>query len=267
MFALIKTSLISGLRSRSFYAVILLGLMLIGIAYLAANFSPRQPQTVALDVGCSAMRIILVLMALFWVQELLVNEIDRRTITSYLTYPIPRAQYLLGRFGGILLLLLLSTLTFGLLLWLAVLFPASEYEQGRPVALGLPFWGTLVGLWLDVAVVTAFAILLAAISTVNILPLALGLAFAIAGSSLGTALEYLRQGADGETALVNRYAPILESTHRLLPDLSRLDWRDWALYDLPIPMAQIAWSTLMACSYIVTLIGIAIFAFNRREFN
>jgi hypothetical protein len=51
---------------------------LIGIAYLSGYFSPRQPQTVALDVGFSGIRFSLVLLNLFWVQELVAREIDRR---------------------------------------------------------------------------------------------------------------------------------------------------------------------------------------------
>jgi hypothetical protein len=49
-----------------------------GVAYLSASFSPRQPQTVALDVGLSGLRFSLVLFALFWVQELVGREIESR---------------------------------------------------------------------------------------------------------------------------------------------------------------------------------------------
>jgi hypothetical protein len=41
------------MRSRSIQAVLVLGLLLVGVAYLSAAFSPRQPKTVALDVGLS----------------------------------------------------------------------------------------------------------------------------------------------------------------------------------------------------------------------
>ena len=58
----------AGLRSRSIQAILILGALLVGVAYLAASFSPRQPQTVALDVGLSGLRVTLVLFSLFWVQ-------------------------------------------------------------------------------------------------------------------------------------------------------------------------------------------------------
>jgi Flp pilus assembly protein protease CpaA len=68
----------AGLRSRSIQGVLVLGILLMGVAYLSASFSPRQPQTVALDVGLSGLRFSLVLFALFWIQELVGREIESR---------------------------------------------------------------------------------------------------------------------------------------------------------------------------------------------
>ena len=98
----------SGLRGRSFHAVFFLGVLTIGIAYLSGFFSPRQPQTVALDVGFSGIRFSLVLLNLFWVQELVAREIDRRVILFSLAYPVSRAAFLAGRFAAVLLLSLLA---------------------------------------------------------------------------------------------------------------------------------------------------------------
>ena len=56
------------------HAILVLGVLLVGVAFLSASFSPRQPKTVALDVGLSGMRFSLVLFALFWVQELIGRE-------------------------------------------------------------------------------------------------------------------------------------------------------------------------------------------------
>lgn len=65
---------------RSIQVIAAIGLFLMGVAYLSASFSPRQPQTVALDVGFSFLRIVLVLLGLFWVQELIAREVERRTV-------------------------------------------------------------------------------------------------------------------------------------------------------------------------------------------
>ena len=67
--------------------MLVLGFLLVGVAYLSAGFSPRHPRTVALDIGLSGIRVTLVLLSLFWVQELLAKEVERKTVLHSLAYP------------------------------------------------------------------------------------------------------------------------------------------------------------------------------------
>lgn len=244
-----------------------MGVLLIAGAYLAAMFSPRQPETVALDVGISGLRFALVLLALFWVQDLIGKEIDRRTAVLYLAYPTSRSNYILGRFSGIALLLLIASIILGLLLWLTIMSSGEEYAQTRRLALGAPYWATILALWLNILVITAFTLCIATLSTMPGLPLSLGAAFAIAGQTLGAVIDYLARGADGQTELVLRYGPMIETIKWVLPDLSRLDWRAWPMYDIPIEIGFLGWSIVMALAYIALMLGISTAIFNRREFD
>lgn len=256
----------AGLRSRSIQAVLVLGLLLVGVAYLSAAFSPRQPKTVALDVGLSGIRFSLILFALFWVQDLVGREIERRTVLFALTYPVPRGHYLVGRYLGVLGLLALAALLLGVLLWFVVLNSGGSYNQGFAVAPGGPYWLTIIGLWFDAAVVAAFALWIASLSTVPMLPLALGLAFAAGGKSLGAVAEYLSKGAAGDADIM-RLAPIVDAIQWVLPDLSRLDWRAWPMYGLaPDPLAM-AGGIVVAFSYVALLVTLAVMTFTRREFQ
>ena len=144
--------------------------LLVGVAYLSASFSPRAPKTVALDVGLSGMRFSLILFALLWVQELVGREIEKRTVLFALTYPVPRGHYLLGRYLGVIGLLALAAVLLGMLLWIVVLNAGGTYQQGFAVAPGGAYWATVAGLWVDAVVVAAFALLLASLSTVPMLP-------------------------------------------------------------------------------------------------
>lgn len=256
----------AGLRSRSIQAVLVLGVLLVGVAFLSAAFSPRQPKTVALDVGLSGIRFSLVMFALFWVQELVGQEIQRRTVLFALTYPVPRGQYLIGRYLAVVGMLGLAAVMLGMLLWVVVLNAGGQYEQAFRVAPGAAYWTTIFGLWVDAAVVTAFALCIASLSTVPMLPLALGLAFAVAGKSLGAVAEYLSRGADGDRDIM-RLAPVVDAIHWFLPDLSRLDWRAWPMYGIVPDSTAMAGGGLVALAYIALLVTLAVLAFNRREFE
>jgi Cu-processing system permease protein len=257
----------AGIRSRGFHAALLLGLLLVAAAYLGAAFSPRQPKTVSLDLGLSGLRLVLVIMALLWVQELVATEMDRGRAGFFLAYPVPRESILLGRFFGVLTMLAATTLALGLLLLATVLGVQPNYAQQFPVSLGLPYWGSLVGVWLDVAVVTAFAFLVASFATIPMLPLATGVCFAIAGRGLGPVLDYLSSGAEGDRDLVATFGPLLANIRWVLPDLSRLDWRISSLYGIEIPLSSIVWSVGMALGYIVLSLTLAAFLYRRRQFE
>jgi Cu-processing system permease protein len=257
----------SGFRSRSVHAILVLGVLLVGIAFLSASFSPRQPKTIALDVGLSGMRFSLVLFALFWVQELVGREVERRTVMYALSYPVSRGAYIVGRYLGIIGLLALAALLLGMLLWLTTLYIGGDYEQGFRLGLGWPFWITIFGVWVDAALVAAFALWIASLSTVPMLPVALGAAFALAGKSLGAVIDYLARGADGDLEFVSKFNPLIETIQWFLPDLSRLDWRVWPMYELFPGFPTIALSLLMAAGYAVVMLALAVMTFSRREFS
>ena len=138
----IWSSLLSGIRSHSFQLLVVLSLLIIGLAWLAANFSARHPETLALDVGLSGMRAILIFMALFWVQDLIGRDIERKTVMFALSYPVPRSHYLLGRFFGIALLSAGSVAIMAAILWLTLQFKMVDYQQLTPIDTGMAYWAT-----------------------------------------------------------------------------------------------------------------------------
>lgn len=257
----------SGFRNKVFFAVFFLGLALVGIAYLSASFSPRQPQTIALDVGLSGLRFSLVLFAITLLQDTVGREIERRSVVLTLSYPVPRAIYLIGRYIGVLALLAAAALMLGLLLLIVVMMSGLHYEQQFRVVLGWPYWFAIFGIWLDVAVVAAFSLWIATLSTVSMLPLALGALFAIAGRAVGAVFDFLAKGAEGQAELVAQFGPVLASIRWIVPDLSRLDWRVWPMYAIPPDLQSIMLSMLMAVAYAVAMLGFAIYAFSKREFS
>ncbi len=257
----------AGFRNHVFFAVAFLGVLLVAVAFLSASFSPRQPRTVALDVGLSGLRFTLVLFAITLIQDQVAREIERRSVILTLAYPVNRAEYLLGRYFGIAALTGVAALILGLLLWIAVLAAGGHYEQQYRVDLGAAYWAAIAGIVIDVAVVSAFALWIASLSTVAVLPLALGAMFAIGGRALGAVFDYLARGADGQEDLVALYGPILSVARWLLPDLSRLDWRVWSMYSLPIDSGAVLLGSVMALCYIAAMLGLAIHVFSRREFS
>ena len=73
------------LRSRAVLVSLILGALLVAAAWLAGQFSPRQPSTVALDVGLSLIRLVVPILALLQIQDLVAREVERRLVLTSLT--------------------------------------------------------------------------------------------------------------------------------------------------------------------------------------
>ncbi|WP_313085635.1 ABC transporter permease subunit [Pseudomonas sp.] len=235
-------------------------------ALLAAQFSGRQPATVALDVGLSVMRLLLPLVLVLMTQELVSREFDRRYFLNTLSYPHPRHSLLLGRFFAI------AVLTLGLLLVLAgalallVRLVGQGYAQSTPVALGHPHLVTVGFIGLDLLVLTAIATLLAVVASTPSFVLIGTFGFMLVARSFGAIVELLSRNAavvgDAET-----YRSSVGLLGYLLPDLGALDVRMIALYgrmDLLPP--DWPWLVLSSTAYTIGLLGLAVWALQRKRF-
>lgn len=266
MLELTRLGIHMGLRGLGFRMLLLATMALLGMALLAGNFSGRQQLTVTLDVAFSGMRVVLLLMALVWVQDLLARDIERKSVYFVLAYPVARWQFLLSRLFAVAGLCGMSLLFIGAAFWILLYFFGSSYAQMRPPALGWSYWLVLLGMWLDLLVIAAFALLLATVSTTPFLPFLLGLAFALAARGMGPTIDYLR-GERSDPLHEQFFSPLLEHAYVWLPDLSRLDWRVLSLYDIPPEPLAMVTATLNALAYIIALTGLATLVFQRRNFT
>jgi Cu-processing system permease protein len=247
--------------------LLLLGALLIAVAYLAGAFSLRQPVVVALDMGLTGLRFLGVLLVLFWMQEAFAKDIDRRTITFALAYPAPRASYVLGRFLGVMGLVVLTVAIWGLLLYIMGKYADWGYDQTSKNFLNAGYLLVLLGIIVDMFVVGAFFLLVASLAETPILPFLAGFGFAVAARSLGVMLDYLSLSPWADQDMKSAMLPVLDKLRWLLPDLSRLDWRQITLYDMWPSVSDVFQGLGVAIGYALIMLGGAVLLYRRREFS
>ncbi|MBK9523068.1 MAG: ABC transporter permease [Rhodocyclaceae bacterium] len=210
------------IRSRIVLIVVIVGLILCGVAWLAGQFSPRQPATVALDVGLSFIRVALPILALLQIQDLVAREVDRRLVLTSLTYPHSRSEFVIARFGAVLLLAAVTCLFYSALLAGVVTWVASVYPQTTNVSLGAPFLITSALVWFDTAVVVAFGLVLATIATAPHLVFIGGMGFMVIARSASTIIQLLEADRDIVRG-ADWYHQGLQWVQWIVPDLASLD--------------------------------------------
>jgi Cu-processing system permease protein len=235
-------------------------------ALLVAQFSGRQPATVALDVGLSIMRLLLPLVLVLMAQELLSREFDRRYFLNSLTYPRPRYRLLLGRFLAVAALTLGLLLLMALLLALLVGLVGQGYTQGTPVALDQHYLVTIGFIGVDLLLLTALASLLAVVASTPSFVLIGTFGFMLVARSFAAIVELLSRDASLVGDAEN-YRAGVGLLGYLLPDLGALDVRMVALYgSMDFLPADWPWLLLSSLAYIVALLALAFWALQRKRF-
>jgi Cu-processing system permease protein len=166
----------------------------------------------------------------------------------------------------VLVLITGAVLLMSVLLWIAIAFNPVAYEQVHPVDTGLAYWSSFAYMTVDLWVVAAFTLLISTQSTTPMLPLLLGIAFAIATHAIGPTADFLRFSPTAEVSQQETLGPVLETALLVLPDMDRLDIRNWTLYGIMPTAAELVWPLCMALSYIGLMLAAAMMWFNRRDF-
>ena len=244
-----------------------IGACLLVMAWISGAFSLRQPAIVAMDVGLSGLRFLGTFFVLYWVQEIFVRDVERRTIMLALAYPVSRSSYLVGRWAGVLALVAMAVATWAF--GLAVLAQVSDwgYPASAHPDLGLAFPMVLAGILLDLAVVSIFTVWLTSLAQTPLVPFLGGAAFAVAARLIGPSIDYLAFSLSADKVMSANMLPILDAVRWVVPDLSRLDWRTAVLYKTWPAPAYVASAVAMVLGYILILALLAVRNYQKRDFS
>lgn len=257
------------LAFRARYAGLVSGTLffVLAAAFLSSLFSGRQPATVALDVGLSALRLALPFLVAILTQDLLHREFERRYFLNSLAYPGSRVDFLIGRVLSIVGLAFLALLLAAGALGVMVSVVSAGYQQGTSVALGLPYLVTLLFLLMDTLVLCLVAVLLAVVASTPSFVLIGTLGFMLIARSYSAVIELLLR----ETYVVDDsegYGAGLGVLGYLFPDLGSLDVRMIALYGNWGFLPENWLLQLVICaSYVCFIFFLTVFFLCRKRFS
>ena len=89
-----------GVRDRVLYATGALVLLLVGASIAIGQLSAGEDVKIIKDLGLSTIELAGVLMTIFIGVGLVAREIDRRSIFALLSKPLPRWEFVLGKYPG-----------------------------------------------------------------------------------------------------------------------------------------------------------------------
>lgn len=108
--ALAHNTLLELIRLKVFYFLLLFALLVIGGSIFTVKLTFQNPLQVLKDIGLGAMSIFSWLLGLLCTAGLLPKDQEDRTLYTILAKPVSRFEYLLGKLGGVFILLTVAVL-------------------------------------------------------------------------------------------------------------------------------------------------------------
>jgi ABC-type transport system involved in multi-copper enzyme maturation permease subunit len=147
-------------RDRVLYNLLFFALLMMVAAIVVGQISIGIEDSVIVSLGLSAISVIGLLIAVFIGVALVSKEMDKRTLYALLAKPVRRWEFLLGKFGGLVLTLTVNTAAMALGLFLVMLYVKHSLERSDAVVLVAVYF-----ILLKLALVVALALLFSCFTT------------------------------------------------------------------------------------------------------
>jgi ABC-type transport system involved in multi-copper enzyme maturation permease subunit len=240
-------------RDRVLYNLVFFALLMMLAAIFVGGISIGIEELVIKSLGLSAISVIGLLIAVFIGVGLVYKEMDKRTLYALLAKPVRRWEFLLGKFGGLVLTLAVNTLAMAAGLFAALWYVKHNLERTDAVLLIAIYF-----ILLKLTLVVALALLFSCYST-PLLAILHTSALYVAGLFV----------AEIRTFHFNTANPAMEAVLRglsyLLPNFENFNVMTAAVHGREIPGALVLQNTAYAALYSVIVLLVAAAVFSRRN--
>ncbi len=239
-------------RDRILYSIVFFAFLILILSTIMDVVTIGQRAKIIQDMGLASISIFGALIAIFVGIGLVYKEIDKRTIFTIVSKPVTRYQFLLGKYFGLVLTILVEVLAMGTI-FLALVYYTSGYINPRLfAAIGLTF--------LELMVICSVAVFFSSFST----PILSGM-FTLGIYLIGHMTRDLYEfSAKLEGTFL---AVILKILYYVFPNLDNFNIRAQVVHELPIDPKYFFYSVLYGLLYITLLLFVSSIIFTKRDFK
>jgi ABC-type transport system involved in multi-copper enzyme maturation permease subunit len=239
-------------RNKMFYLLVFFGILFALSSKLISFLTLGDTMKVLKDTGLAAINFFCVLIAIFTGINLVYKEIEKKTIFNILSKPVTRDHFIIGKFLGLALTMLVALTAMASIFSLLVLIVGGGFD----LRILLYFFM----LYLELLIIVAISLLFSSFST-PILSFIFTVSLYLIGQIMWTFNEF-------KTLLQSRlWLKFTQGLYYILPNLDKFNIKNEVVLDLPLRSGTILFSILYAVVYIMALITVTILIFRKREFQ
>lgn len=245
-------------RNKVFYIILFFALGMLGLSGLLANLALGEDDRIIKNIGLSAINIFGLLLSAFVGVNLVYDELDKRTLYTIIASGVTRPQFIIGKYLGLLLTVIVNVLLMGFLLCLLIIVvPNSHLTPSVIFAIFLFLF--------EMMVITAFAVLFSSFSTPILSAFMTGICYVIGHMSEDLWSWSVRLHEQGSVFA----AQLLQILYYILPNLAIYNIKNQVVYheDIGSLGAAVFIYPFAGILYTAILLTISILSFSNRDFK
>jgi ABC-type transport system involved in multi-copper enzyme maturation permease subunit len=239
-------------RNKMFYLLVFFGILFALSSKLISFLTLGDTMKVLKDTGLAAINFFCVLIAIFTGINLVYKEIEKKTIYNILSKPVTRDHFIIGKFLGLALTMLVALLSMSVIFFLLVLLEGGGFD----LKILLYFFM----LYLELLIIVAISLLFSSFTT-PILSFIFTVSLYLIGHVMWTFNEF-------KMLLHSQlWVKFTHALYYILPNLDKFNIKNDVVLDLPLRTGSILFAILYALVYILALLAVTILIFRKREFQ
>lgn len=239
-------------RNKVFYLLVALGMVTALSSIIVSMLTIGDKVKVLKDVGLAAIDFFSILIAIFTGVNLVFKEIDKKTIYNILSKPISRASFILGKFLGLALTLLVALVSMTVIFFLFLLLATGSFDFKILVYFFL--------LYLELLIIISITLVFSSFST----PI-LSSIFTISLYLIGTVSWTFNLFKHHLTSPLEK--GVTYFFYYLVPNLEKFNIKNQIVLQTNLESYWVTNAVLYAAVYTSALLILSILIFNKKEFQ
>jgi|SRR5689334_16631457 len=252
-------------RDKVLYNLVVFAVLLMSASYLIGELTAGQDVKIIKDLGLASISVFGLLIAVFIGIGLVWKEVEKRSIYTLLSKPMRRQDFLLGKYFGLVLTLIIniSVMTaayFAVLAYFQAVSPASLRASWSAPATDPALLKAIALIVLELMLVTAIALLFSTFSS-PFLSAILTTGVWLIGHFNQDLRDY------GATIPSPLAASIARGVYYVIPNFSAFDVKLQVVHAQAVPIGYLAFTTAYGLTYIALVLVAAAIVFSKRDFK
>lgn len=239
------------LRNRVILALIAMSILIIFLSVFISPIALGETERIIKDIGLSSISFFSMLIVLLAGTRLVYQEIEKKTIYLIVTKPVSRAQLIMGKYMGLLMIILTITAISGIFLILTVLVFNAGFTVNIVYAIVLIF--------MQFALLSAIAVFFSTFTS----PVLSGL-FTLMIYIIGYLIKDLGFFINSTGSIVVKL--LIRAVMLIIPNFYYTDIKLHAVNNIPVYTDYIFFTVAYMLIYTVFFIYVSTIIFERKEF-